>query len=114
MAYITVHGGMCCGVNHIYGFTGRETREDIESLFRRVGVRHSDTSCILVEAILTNKQCNNNNGYLPELLQRVGFRLVARFKNHNSGNFCNVFHYLPTPAGPRSRVPFKIIQPETN
>ena len=114
MAYITRHGGNCCGVKHIYGFTGRETREDIESLFRIARVRHSNTSCILVEAILTNAQCKNNNGYLPNLLQSIGFKLVARFKNPNSGNFCNVFHYLPTPAGPRSKVPFKIIQPETN
>ena len=113
MAVIKYHGGSCCGIRHIHAFTGHETAEDIERLMKSASVRHGKATCILVEVVLTNSQCKKKDGYLPALLQQLGFKLVTRFKNINSGNICNVFHYVPAPLSTRSRAPFTIIQPET-
>lgn len=106
MAYIQYHGGRCCGVRHMHSFNGNETEEDLRTLLSRT--RQHKTQGMLVEAVLTNAQLKNSQ--LAENLQKVGFKLVSRFRNPNSGNVCNVFHYNQAPRPLSSRLPFKIIQ----
>ena len=107
MAVLSYHGGRCCGINHMHSFNGTETVEDIKKLI--ASTRQRATRGMLIEAVLTNGQCN----YYPSLLtnlQKVGFKLVSRFLNPNSGNICNVFHYNNKPRSLTSRLPFPIVE----
>lgn len=108
MAYITAHGGHCCGIRHMYSFGYLDTKESIQKLIDTETAQHR-TQGYLVEAVITNAQCR----LLPNLaknLQEVGFRLVSRFKNPNSSNICNVFHYNVAPRSLTTRLPFKLIK----
>lgn len=110
MAYIHRHGGYCCGVRHLSGFTGLETTSRIKQHIKEE-TRQGRVRGQLVEAILTDSQCRRNEGRLPKALQEVGFRLVARFTNINSGNNCNVFHYnkFAKPLDNKA-VPFEVVE----
>lgn len=95
------HGGSCCGMKHIYGFT---CNPDSAAYFEpgslyapKGGMTNKEFLTYLceknkrrcTEVILTSAQIRF--GWLP-ILQELGFELVSRFKNANSGCICNVFH----------------------
>lgn len=112
MAYVEQHKS-CCGIYHIMGHsgggftpagrhysTGYPTEEELDRMIYRNGA--------LNEITLTNRQCRENPDYIA-LIQRKGFRLVTVFKNPNSGNICNVFHYSSN-MNQRRRPPFKVVK----
>jgi len=105
-----VHGGRCCGINHIYGFGANETKERLKSLIDQSEFRRRSRGMVL-EVVLTNPQCKKYPNH-PKWLQELGFKLVTRFVNPNSGNICNVFHYNKYPKSLTSNLPFKIVEPD--
>lgn len=109
--YKSGHGGGCCGMRHLYGFSDRTVTLDEltpERIKEHFGL---DTRWGLCEVVLTNKQLSSWPG-LGETIQRAGFKYVHKFKNPNSGNICNVFHWIKNPAksARTARLPFKIIE----
>lgn len=118
MAYRSSHGGGCCGINHIRGFSrggmagyrpslGIPTREELRELMRPGNT--AANRGMLLEVVLTNNQCRQHPN-VPVMLQEEGFKLVNRFLNPNSGNICNVFHYNKSPRSLTSRLPFPIVE----
>lgn len=108
MASIVSHGGSCCGMRHLRGFCGADTEQ---SLRTQVENCYPANRGGIIEAVLTNKQCNaTSTRHIPEALQRIGFKLVSRFKNPNSGNICNVFHYNVHAPRPFNRLPFRLLE----
>lgn len=107
MAYRNSHGGRCCGINHIVGAGSIRSAEELDDLLRQTRQRVNDG--MLVEIVLTNSQCRSRPE-LPVMIQKKGFKLVNRFKNPNSGNICNVFHYNRRPRSLTSRLPFPIVE----
>lgn len=106
MARIVSHGGFCCGMRHLAGFNSRDTEESIREEVRKAMAARAG----VVEVVLTNRQCREaRTQHIPEILQRVGFKLVSRFKNPNSGNICNVFHYNQKDPRPFKHLPFKLL-----
>lgn len=107
MARVLSHGGSCCGMRHLAGFNAQDNEETIRTALASAWVPRG----VLVEAVLTNAQCNQNHlRHIPEALQRIGFKLVSRFKNPNSGNICNVFHYNVHASRPFKRLPFRLLE----
>ena len=112
MAHLEDHGGECCGVRHIYGMDNTTVRE-LEDLIARVDRldrvgRATRDSGRLIEVVLSQRQvgmdggvghrwaaCVQAEGGWPAVMQRLGFRLVSRFNNANSGYDCFVFHRVP-------------------
>ena len=103
------HGGHCCGINHIYDFIEGPTEARVREFDRLRGMCHSP---ILMEVVLTQSQTgrtaqgNLGRNYRARITPATpfacwhdvlidrGFRLVTRFKNPNSGNYCNVYHSI--------------------
>lgn len=107
------HGGQCCGIRHLSNFThGTVSLDELtpEKILEYFGF---DTRWGLCEVVLTNRQLSGWPG-LGEAIQKAGFQYVHKFNNPNSGNICNVFHWIKNPAksGRLSRLPFKIIEKE--
>lgn len=100
------HGGQCCGIDHVFNFNKGSEKNDILELTNVLASIDSrrPSQGLLTEVVLTTSQLRD----MPELvkyLKETGFVLVTRFKNENSRNICNVFHY--TKAGrPLARLPF--------
>jgi len=111
MVHRVSHGGQCCGINNIYGFGATETKERIQSLIN-ISERNRRSRGMVFEVVLTNQQCKNYPDH-PKWLQELGFKLVTRFINPNSGNICNVFHYNKYPKSLTLRLPFKIVPEDT-
>lgn len=110
MAHIVGHGGSCCGMRHLYGFRATDTEDSLRTM---VANCYPANRGGIIEAVMTNAQCRSRaTGHIPEALQRIGFKLVSRFKNPNSGNICNVFHYNVHASRPFKRLPFKLIEAE--
>ena len=107
MAYRAGHGGRCCGINNIVDAGSIRNEEEIDNLIR--GSRQGATRGMLLEIVLTNRQCTRRPE-LPVMIQRKGFKLVSRFLNPNSGNICNVFHYNRRPRSLTARLPFPIVE----
>jgi len=82
------HGGACCGVTHIAGFN-RLSNDDKELIAK--AVRDSRNRGHMYEVILTDSQIICQPA-IAKLLKDSGFKLVSRFFNANSGNYCNVLH----------------------
>jgi hypothetical protein len=108
---IDEHGGGCCGMMHIYAFENgprpyllrlldTQMRDWVEENY--ASAAGEKTFNVLLEAVLTDDQMAN--GWAPELKQR-GWKLVTRFFNSNSGNYCNVLHYTPHEPRGRNRTP---------
>lgn len=113
------HGGHCCGITNIYGFSGyadlascREAliRTLLQVLNENFACDSLDCDCgrprsfkslegltfnHLFEIVLTDYQMNNISG---PAAKTVGFEVVRRFYNSNSGNWCNVMHYETAPV----------------
>lgn len=105
--YINNHAGECCGIRDIEDFESRYRRgplerhldesmanevEEVLDGLRVDGEEPPENGSILFTAVLTDQQLTNNED-LVRLLKKKGFTLVNRFRNLNSGNICNVFHY---------------------
>jgi len=101
----TKHGGYCCGRRHIYGFFGRD-KELIDQLRKLVTVeeQYCTTRGFIYEVVLTNAQCNAKPQVLAAM-KEIGFKLVYRAVNKNSGAMCNVFMYHRNPAPLTQRLP---------
>lgn len=88
---IRYHGGECCGVMHVFDFHRHTTPEEIRKSINKVKRVRGKKSSLLIEIVLTDNQLTYPN--LRSVIERANFRLVSRFKNPNSGNICNVFHW---------------------
>ena len=97
---IRAHGGGCCGVRHLCGFNTQTTNVKVDgkietvpipaSLSRLDELLASAPKGRLVEAVLTDNQATIWNLALRERK----FVLITRFRNANSGNNCNVYHWM--------------------
>lgn len=85
------HGGMCCGIKHIYNFNAPVNEHTIAELKRKTKEESQcgRTRCILVEAVLITRQKNRWEKHLLD----IGYKKVNSFTNRNSGNKCHVYHY---------------------
>lgn len=108
MITVNYHGGGCCGVRHIYNFTGTRT-EAVEEGIKTAVSRLSSAG--LYEIVLTGAQLRRRPA-IAKIIQELGFRFVTRFKNPNSGNICYVFHWVKNHASKATAMPFKIIEKE--
>lgn len=84
------HGGGCCGLRHLFSFSGSTDRNPSDINFE---LTRSNNYGRATEVVLTDSQCRN----YPNVLQRLadlGFVLAGRFHNDNSDNVCNVFHRM--------------------
>jgi len=93
----SAHGGKCCGITHIYCFedywlgpvmTKEKWVKQIKSKIEAKLYNHYYRSH-LFEIVLIDEQLIPT---LKEALKDLGFKMVTRFINSNSGNRCNVFH----------------------
>lgn len=105
------HGGGCCGVIHLRRFDHIFNRMTDEALLEQIRMQlatyiNRQNNNRLVEVVLTDGQCQKFQGQFPRILRILGFKLVNRFKNSNSGNVCNVFHMIATPL-PLDNLPFE-------
>jgi hypothetical protein len=94
-------------MTHVVSFGYAADKGSISSLKRAVAqattnVNGNRTHNHCVEAVLTDEQLQS--GWTP-VLKELGFKRVSRFRNDNSGNICNIFHYIPTRA--RGNDPWK-------
>lgn len=107
------HGGGCCGITHCFNFgpTPDERRlrslDDILANWRQrkyynLEEQHLKSFNAALECVLTDNQLAN--GWARELKLR-GFKVVHRFLNSNSGNYCNVLYYTPHEPRGRNRRP---------
>lgn len=96
MARVLSHGGSCCGMRHLAGFNAQDNEETIRTALASAWVPRG----VLVEAVLTNAQCNQDRlRHIPEALQRIGFKLVSRFKNPTAETSATCSTTTSTPAG---------------
>lgn len=125
---IAGHGGGCCGISHIYGFSGfrwsssnnprnsedaeRRVRFLISKYWADSGRRLDDRKNRLYEAVLRESQ---REEWEPVLLA-VGFELVTDFLNTNSGNRCYVYHYAMGPSNKHGpyKSPYKVSKKKTS
>lgn len=121
--YLEEHGGGCCGITHIYDFWNTSER-GVASLRKYINTFLDKTylgaqgdgweledgciltkrkfSCVL-EACLTDQQMV----FWAPIMKEIGFRIVNRFLNSNSGNCVNVLHYNPAGRRKLPPVPYK-------
>lgn len=89
------HGGNCCGITHMWNLTryeeGSEFEESVDEFICWRMYEDGDDHSHLIEVVLTDAQINEFRGR-ARYLKEKGFKLVNRFLNDNSGNWCNVLH----------------------
>ncbi len=90
MAVFRDHGGECCGMTHIHNFGNHQALD--QWVVDRALEDHPKEH--LFEVVLTDQQVSDNPVLVKGLKDR-GFKLVSRFRNANSGNYCNVLHRYP-------------------
>jgi hypothetical protein len=111
------HGGGCCGITHLEGFLAYPIEETLKQLNRKMELFNGPRRYwrrntgqkdfnVALECVLTDQQLSGKRRYSyqaegtgttwKEELDKRGFKLVFRFKNQNSGNYCNVFYYTPS------------------
>lgn len=105
---VSFHNNHCCGMRSVYDFghagpVPRKLRE-FQAKFE-IGSEgyydqgHEQQRNILMEVVLTDNQLHAIDPVTGrtwvDVLREKGFRRVSRFRNDNSGNICNVFHWLP-------------------
>lgn len=85
------HGGGCCGMRHSSGYS---LNNDTYRIYEKI---REDKRCRdrgrLIEVVVTDSQLRSQSSLGP-ILAAEGFRLVSRFTNDNTGNICNVFHFI--------------------
>lgn len=85
------HGGGCCGMRHSVGYSLQNDANRIYETIRAAKAGRQPGR--LIEVVVTNDQLNGQPNLGP-ILSKEGFKLVNRFLNDNSGNICNVFHFI--------------------
>lgn len=99
------HGGGCCGIYHVQDFFSYHNEDDLENAVEEINAPRTDCYCLeceelnerleshsfAVEAILTDDQLEERDGYWSKALKKAGFILTVRWLNPNSGNYCNQF-----------------------
>lgn len=111
---VNEHGGGCCGVKHISGFpfisSNAKTivkqkialvKDAVDKAIDRYEHYEEGASknsrenwTCAINVVLIDSQLEQ----WQTAVEAVGFKHVLRFKNSNSGNYCNVF-YLVTGKG---------------
>jgi hypothetical protein len=109
------HGGGCCGIRHLYGFsppqvtsrhhltaevggTGLSSNPVYGTLAEMVALAIKSQGTPtgrkgkLIEVVLNTSQMRVGGKALVKMLKENNFRLVSRFSN-SSGEICNVFHH---------------------
>lgn len=126
MFYLACHGGLCCGIKHIYHFgTGDTTKKKLPAklahsygagnknlyteeaptetaarrLKRIVAFKDRKWPYGIIEVVLTDYASYGNSSdsvnqvkYWQPVLEKLGFKLVSKCYNSNSGNNDYVFH----------------------
>lgn len=85
----------CCGIKHIGYVGGSREPEYVDEKLRRVRDYTQCSRGVLLTMALTNQQLSHKpmkEVFLPGIID-MGWELVTRFRNPNSGNIVNVFHY---------------------
>lgn len=132
MPYVEDHGGGCCGMSHIMSFHGdRFTDEHIRSEMMQIIERLKEDNEIndevwdeeadeyvtrdepfpwdgrefnhAFEAVLTDQQMQK---YAP-IMKKVGFTLLYRWLNDNSGNYCNLLVWSPMGSTDLGKLPYE-------
>ena len=98
------HGGLCCGIQHLYGFEDWEYKtlnksistfkREFRNQLRADQQRHGS---ICYEVVLTEHQSYK----LHKMVQDLNFKEVTRFRNANSRNICVVYHHYCTLKTPQ-------------
>ena len=91
MSQIIVHGGGCCGVRHAYSFIGTPERE-LDTLFQAMNAPTRPPGRA-IEVVLTDPQAVRYG----DVLAKLGYIPVFRFKNSNTGNNLTVFFFHEVP-----------------
>lgn len=88
---VLIHGGRCCGIRHSVGWS---LNNDRGRIYEKIKDDKAATPVgRLLEVVVTDGQLISQPNLGPALAAEE-FRLVSRFMNDNSGNVCNVFHYI--------------------
>ena len=87
----------CCGILILNGVGYSDTDDGAEALVKelnRVVLRNGPYGQLVTKNLTDNQLSYSamKEVFLPEIFKR-GWRLVTRFRNPNSGNIVNVFHY---------------------
>lgn len=89
------HGAGCCGitsyVSRCWMGSVKKYKQDLDQI-----VDVHNRRGVLAELTLVDKQVTP---HIKSHLKKKGFRRVSRFKNGNSGNIVNVYHYHPSFMG---------------
>lgn len=111
MPYSEPHGGGCCGMTHIRDFYTSVSFDmkrlatcintTLDELRADNGIDDDKPFGHLFEVVLTDQQMQTYS----EAMKEKGFRLVNRFYNANSGNYCNILHLAVHQPRGKSRRP---------
>lgn len=107
MLQIARHGGRCCGIHHIYGFSlaGDRVQEDLQRIDQWLINNQGFYQGRTLEIVLNESQCREGQDTLLPGLAERGFVLTSAFYNTNSGNNCYVFHRVNDRL-PMNNLPF--------
>lgn len=97
--WIEEHGGECCGIRHLHEFEPRneDSLKRLDKCIQSVKNEFQENLDYdemrgppqgAIEVVLTDGQMQ----LWWSALKTRGFRQVVRFKNSNSGNYCNVLY----------------------
>jgi hypothetical protein len=92
--YLANHGGLCCGIKHLYGFGACNAEYKRMVLSQLNNARNQNRGAaynVLVEVALNEHQMED--GWHEWLTQEVGFVQATRFRNPNSHNFVGLYYY---------------------
>lgn len=93
MIYVLSHGGGCCGIRHIRSFT--ETPDHaLRNVIAILNTPSSRPKGRAVEVVLTDSQSKKYG----DVLAKIGFIPVFRFRNSNTQNMITVFYYHESPV----------------
>ncbi len=93
MPNIEPHGGGCCGVRHIRGFTTNRPSQQEKDVFVRM-IQATRLTGRVFECILRLGQVRAWGAFLVE----IGFWKVTSFRNGNTGNVLTIYHFVTPDA----------------
>jgi hypothetical protein len=99
------HGGGCCGIHHSSAYSYNNDALSIRQKIRG-DKRTLPVKGMLLEVVVTDPQLISQPNLGP-ILADEGFVLVRRFRNPNSRNPCNVFHFSEALL-PMDNLPFSL------
>lgn len=99
MAYVTPHGGGCCGIRHLIGFYNALENE-VQTILKGLDSDRRPRGRA-VEVALTDAQSKKYG----DILAAIGFIPVFRFINSNTKNTITVYFFHESPL-PLDNLPF--------